>query len=377
MSSSTPAPFQATCLCRANTILIPSSLPRTAHICHCTTCRTSHGTLFAIHTDLESLPFSPSSLPATLKTGKFATERGQTFFCSTCGTWMFASYFYTLEGKLVEGCCVSTGCLSLSPEYLSANPSAKLEDVLSVDFHCLIKDTIDGGAAPWVGDWSKESQMHFFGKWEEPPMPAQKDATALLEKHEYPTGGKELDGWCKCKDVKVRITRDDEATKYKTSICVCDSCRLSTGTDIVPYTRTPRDRCFFVRKSEDGEETVIEWPEVWDEAAKAKLDNLIIYESTPGKVVWGACGGCGARIFYHRYGKKENGKQLVEPMTALFGADDTKGILHLDWLEWEAGAEGAWLMDDAEKAGRAGIVSRNAAEKYNEWVEKVASKQAR
>ncbi|EGX48567.1 hypothetical protein AOL_s00080g196 [Orbilia oligospora ATCC 24927] len=372
---SNPTPLQATCLCRTNTIQIPTTLPLTAHVCHCTTCRTSHGTLFAMHTDLEVLPFSESSPPSTFRVYQSSQDSGKAYFCGTCGTYMFASYFYMREGARHEGFCVSTGCVSLSDSYKSENPTTKLEDVLSVDFHCIIKDTIDGGASPWAGDWSKETQVQFHGNWEEPPMPSQEDAEELGRKYVYPAGRKELDGWCRCKNVKVRITREDTTKKYKTGVCACDSCRLATGTDVATYTWVPRDNAFFVTKSENGEEQIQEWPTIWDDATKAKFGNMIVFESTPGKVVWGACGTCGARIFYQRYGKTfNNGKDLVEPLTALFGADDTQGIMHLDFLDWAVSEDGIYWAEEAEKAGRAGIMTRNVNLMYQKWVKGLQSR---
>ncbi|KAF3145736.1 hypothetical protein TWF703_006878 [Orbilia oligospora] len=336
---SNPTPLQATCLCRTNTIQIPTTLPLTAHVCHCTTCRTSHGTLFAMHTDLDALPFSESSPPSTFRIYQSSQNSGKAYFCGTCGTYMFASYFYMREGARHEGFCVSTGCVSLSDSYQSENPTTKLEDVLSVDFHCIIKDTIDGGASPWAGDWSKETQVQFHGNWEEPPMPSQEDAEELGRKYVYPTRRKELDGWCR-----------------------------------LAYTWVPRDNAFFVTKSENGEEQVQEWPTIWDDATKAKFGNMIVFESTPGKVVWGACGTCGARIFYQTYGKTfKNGKDLVEPLTALFGANDTQGIMHLDFLDWAVSEDGIYWAEDAEKAGRAGIMTRNVNIMYQKWVKGLQS----
>ncbi|EPS44405.1 hypothetical protein H072_1592 [Dactylellina haptotyla CBS 200.50] len=364
-----PAPLKATCLCRQVDLHLPTTLPRTAHACHCTTCRTSHGTLFCMHTDLDSLPFPIDSPPPTLKIYKDSKRTGSAYICTKCATWMFASYFYMYAGERREGCCVSTGCLYLSPEYKAANPTSKLEDVVSIDMHCLVKDTIDGGSASWAGDWSKQ-QVHFHGNWEEPPLASQQHAQDLLKQHSYPTGRKELDGWCKCQGVKVRIVREDETKKYKTILCACDSCRLATGTDIVPYTWVPRDKAFFVMQ-EDGQEKLVEWPQLWDDEAKAKFPSLVVYESTPGKIVWGGCGSCGCRIFYHRYDKEKDGAKIVEPLTGIFGADTTNGILHLDWFQWLTAPEGIWHMEDAEKEGRAGIISRNACEKYQAWVKEL------
>ncbi|KAF3935312.1 hypothetical protein ABW19_dt0206835 [Dactylella cylindrospora] len=366
---STPAPFIARCLCGTNKIPVPTALPRTAHVCHCTTCRTSHGTLFAMHTDLDDLPFPTSSPPSTLSIYKSSPTSGKAFFCSTCGTYMFASYYYMLEGKQNEGKCVSTGCLELSPEYLASEEGKgkKLEDVLAIDFHCVIKDTIDGGAAAWAGDWTREDLVHFKNLWEEAPA-SEDDVKAMLASYTYPSGRKELEGWCRCQSAKVKITRDDENIKYRTSICACDSCRLSTGTDVVPFTRVPRQYATFIK---DGKE--VEWPGTWDDAAKAAFPNLIIYESSPG-TIWGACGTCGARIFYQRPEKDEEGNELVQPLTALFGADTTKGILHLDWLDWVAEEDEAiGFIEDAENAGRAGVISKNMSKKYGEWVRTLRS----
>ncbi|KAK6539170.1 hypothetical protein TWF694_009414 [Orbilia ellipsospora] len=372
------APLQATCLCRQNVIPIKTTLPQPAHICHCTSCRTMHGTLFCMHSDLDELPFSVTSPPPTLKAT--LTDKSPApcyiFTCNNCGTWMFATYFFTRSGELQAGQCVSTGCLSLSPEYKSSNPTAKLEDVINITMHCLIKDTIDGGASSWVGDWSKEKQPHFHGRWDEPPLPSRKDAQALLENHSYPTGRKELDGWCKCQGVKLRIIREDESQKYKAILCACDSCRLAAATDIVPFVLVPRTKAFFVKGGADNQE-LLEWPQAWDDTAKAKFDNMIIYESTPGKVAWGSCRNCGARVFYQRYAKRREGVEVVEPLTGLFGADTTKGILHLDWLDWITSAEsgGIGLIEDAEAEGRAGIITRDANERYKEWVNEIKNAQ--
>ncbi|KAF3904506.1 hypothetical protein AA313_de0208720 [Arthrobotrys entomopaga] len=377
MSEATPqphsAPLQATCLCRQNVIPIKTSLPQAAHICHCTSCRTMHGTLFCMHSDIDELPFPVSSPPPTLK----ATLTNESpspcylFTCNKCGTWMFATYFFKRDGELRAGRCVSTGCLSLSPEYKSANPTTKLEDVINITMHCLIKDTIDGGASSWAGDWSKK-QPHFHGRWDEPPLPSRKDAQALLENHSYPTGRKQLDGWCICKGVKVRITREDDSQRYKAILCACDSCRLAAATDIVPFILAPREKAFFV-KNDKGNEELLEWPKVWDDETKAKFDSLVVYESTPGKVAWGACRNCGARAFYQRYEKRKEGVEVVEPLTGLFGGDTTKGILHLDWLDWipNTKTNGIGFIEDAEAEGRAAIISRDASERYTEWVNEI------
>jgi hypothetical protein len=128
----------ASCLCRAHvysTTVPCSSLPLSAHICHCTTCRHITGSLYSSST---YWPDPPSSLDlSTLKRFSF-TKAVDALSCPTCSS----SMFFVFPGDDTK-LGVLTGVLSnVDGELIQFGGSGG-----GMGF---VRDTMDGGASPWL-----------------------------------------------------------------------------------------------------------------------------------------------------------------------------------------------------------------------------------
>ena len=102
-------------------------------------------------------------------------------------------------------------------------------------------------------------------------------------------------------------------TKYTAVICVCDSCRLSAGVDIIPLTYVPKINV----KHTDG--SVITGYE---------FGTIKAYRSS-AKAVRYFCARCSACVFF----VADNRPALPDIHIGLF--DAKSGALAEDWLDWK------------------------------------------
>ncbi|KAF2494957.1 hypothetical protein BU16DRAFT_527884 [Lophium mytilinum] len=299
--------LKAHCLCNAShvSVAVPTaSLPLAVHLCHCDTCRRTHGSLGLFNAHIPA----PTADFATL-TAYASSQDVKRYFCSTCGTHMLDYDAKTKEWNIsisiVDG-----------PESLW-------------DFreHIYLQDTKDGGLGTWLASvggkplkkWAggaiPDSKSE-FGNWE-PPTPSTTDVSKSKEDI--------LHASCHCGGASFNIARPTPAsrallpplatasddTKWYASNDVCTSCRFSVGSAIVSWAFPTVDRVTLA----DGS------------PYRRVFGTLKEYRSSPD-VSRTFCGVCGATVAYH----VDDRPDLVDVAVGLLEAAD--GARAESWLEW-------------------------------------------
>ncbi|KAL3458381.1 Mss4-like protein [Aspergillus heterothallicus] len=308
----------ARCHCRAVhfTLTLPtSSLPLSAHLCHCTLCRTTHGTPASFHAPLPKgikpsfiAPSSWENLTSYLPPG----SKEPLYFCSTCGCHV--------------GVLNPTGVWGMSISILvDGNEGGK---IWVVDEHIYTEkgSTGDGGIAEVVKSvggqelrvWNPEDTTGGTGF---NPRGSNSNTNTSDD------GDDALLAECNCGGVSFKISRPrqdflnsprskgwihpSDETKWLALFDVCDDCRLLTGAHVSTW--------LFVRT---------------DHISPPLPPNLLIgntmkrYESTPGEVSRTFCGTCGATVFC--WVKKRQG--IVDIATGILRAKE--GVMLEKWAVW-------------------------------------------
>ncbi|KAI0126378.1 glutathione-dependent formaldehyde-activating enzyme [Xylariales sp. AK1849] len=309
------------CYCKSihYTLSLPtSSLPLPTHICHCSVCRYTHGTLCIFHAPLPSGVAPEFVAPSSLDKSTAYTWSGSQstrYFCSTCGCHMG----------------------DVSPDdgswVISTSLFAKTETVYEIKTHVFTESAPGGG----LNDWLPRIGDRDLKIWN-----AKDGSAAPVEsKSETDSEGRErLRAQCHCGGVSFTIPRPTEEvlsdpilkdivspvdkSKWIGTLDACDDCRLTSGTHIVPWTFIPLDLC----------------------EPKIKPDLLIgtskTFVSSPG-ILRSFCGTCGANVFYSYDGRRPNEKQnIVDVSVGILRAPE--GVKAEKWLSWRAGSIG-WEKD--------------------------------
>lgn len=245
-------PVTAECLCKRHkfTIAIPrSSLPLGATTCHCDSCRHFTGALYSIDAPWSSEAFG-AIRQSTLKWYDFSAAL-KILFCGTCSAPMFwESPVRDPNGSGEEGgrkFTVFVGALS------NEGPRGLVE----VGKHMFVGDTKDGGASMWMRGMNGEGKpavkryVEFKKEGEElaEDWPGQEYVDQLAAKQQE--ADDEVPIRCHCGGVDLVFLRkeaerefrakqvdelprivDPETRKYVAGFDVCNSCRLSFGSDI-------------------------------------------------------------------------------------------------------------------------------------------------
>lgn len=361
----------ATCYCKSvqYTIKIPTSkLPLPVHLCHCTICRYTHGTLCVFHTRLPdgiSPTFIPPSSPAQLTGYKHANAQAERFFCSTCGCHIGDRGINELSDGTTgqnDGWVVATSLFSEHGE-----------DIFPIKTHCFT-DGLSGGSGlfswlPTVGErevkvWNPDPSSGWgstgVGRKETPPEQEWDEA-----------GNERLRAECHCGGVSFTIPRptvpaiqnDPFLSKYisprdpnRWIACVdpCQDCRLQCGTHVTAWTFVPRAHLL---------------PPI-PPGLGPSYGTLKTFVSSPG-VLRGFCGTCGATIFYSCEDRTPTPEQqIIDVSVGVLRAPE--GILAENWLTWRAGGNRIAKYDSAFKFDSVFTVSLSqglekwSIEKYGE-----------
>ncbi|KAI0391828.1 hypothetical protein F5Y17DRAFT_460425 [Xylariaceae sp. FL0594] len=268
----------AECLCKANifTTRVPrSQLPLEAVFCHCDSCRHVTG---AMHSSEIMWSSSSAIQPSSSGLKRYAfSERLGLLFCRVCGTPMFfesAKPTAAAGGKEGLEYGVFTGVLK-NIDLGQNNLLFKITD------HVFVRDTLDGGATPWLCDTNDEAAPRLWvggrGKselWTSPPPPQpQPQPQPQSQPPSTSSQGKEDDESkddiysipvrCKCSGVDLLLRpstvafakekeeeqQQDENKKLllpwfidpvtrrsHADYDACDSCRLACGADVLNWT---------------------------------------------------------------------------------------------------------------------------------------------
>ncbi|KAI3392923.1 hypothetical protein diail_4972 [Diaporthe ilicicola] len=327
---STTKTLTASCYCKAVqcSIDIPTAkLPLSVHLCHCSICRYTHGTLCIFHAVLPSgiVPkfTTPSSL-ANLTGYKHTHAQSERFFCTTCGCHVGDRDLEAPEGASPGAEMEWRVSTSLFSEHG--------EDVFQMKTHCFTEGSTGGSGLfdflPRMGD----REMKTFnpgpdsGWW----SASMKDETP---KQEFDTQGNEvLRAGCHCGGVSFTIprptvpaVRDDpflsryvspaDEGKWKAFLDVCDDCRLNAGVQVVPWVPVPR--------------ALIQPPMPPGLEPYGTLKTYVSSEGT----LRAFCGGCGATVLFGCDSRTPSPEQQIVSVAAgLLRAPE--GVLAEKWVTW-------------------------------------------
>lgn len=350
--------IKARCLCGNFTTDIPvgtKSLPLSAWMCHCDTCRRSSGTLCTTYLLPDNPSFQPDpSLLGRLK-GYKSSENITRYFCPTCGCHVL------WNGPEQDTWDIPTGCLE------------KIDDVIQFKGHIYVKDTVDGGSADFITQHAGNPlSIHGTGSdsqelapgWRNTSEPQSVDQHARLHAH------------CACSGISFYIARPSTTSsdtaaphpdvlvpsdsgppnshenetwwlrayknKFLGGMCVCDSCRLVTGFEFVQWAFVPTSDITL------------------DPAGKIPFSrsfgSLASYRSSD-KATRHFCKDCGATVFWD--GDIRPG--LIDVAVGLLDAPE--GSRAESWLEWAT--EKVSFREDAEHRSKSLL---EAAERgLGEW----------
>jgi len=321
----------AQCYCKAVhfTVTLPTaSLPLKVHLCGCSICRYTHGTLSVFHATLPDRiapQFVAPSSAAHLTGYRHAAARSERFFCSTCGCAIGdVSVEQGTEGEW-------NVASSIFADHSEAN--------FLINSHCLT-DCLPGG--PGAGGF--EQLLPRLGDRELTVWnPAKDDSEwnmAVVESApEVDAEGRErLRAQCHCGGVAFTLPRptvpavtDDpylrkwispvDESKWIATLDACNDCRLVNGTHAIPWTFVPR--------------ALLEPPMP---RALAPYGTMKAFASSEG-VLRGFCGTCGATVVYSCDDRVPTEAQaVIDVAVGVLRAPE--GVLAEKWLTWRTGRLG-------------------------------------
>jgi hypothetical protein len=299
-------------------------------MCHCSICRRTHGALCTFHARIPK----PSSLEGMTAYKTSPESEGTRYFCTKCGTQMCDG-----SDKSEEGWCISTGVVD------------KVDGIFDFKNHIFVPSTKDGGFSDFVPKIGDQTLKCWEGhQYESPELaPDWKDSIAKTTVQSAPN--ERLHAHCHCGGVSFYMIRPDygspafkldfpglampgpeprdrpnefeqgnywigtDRSKFITGSCVCASCRLGAGCDVVQWAFVPT----FAISQTDGS------------PFSRLFGTLKEYNSSDSK--WRRfCRTCGAAIFWHDMDERPN---VVDVAVGILDAES--GARAEDWLEWRAG----------------------------------------
>ena len=131
--------FAAECHCknaRLELFFQEKDLPLIAHICHCESCRRTHGTLGTFHAASPKAP----TLAVLSSLSKYTSSANVSrYFCSTCGA-------HVVDHTRGDDSWVIATALFQKPQ-----------SIVRYEYHMFIADTLDGGQSDWVNSVQGQS----------------------------------------------------------------------------------------------------------------------------------------------------------------------------------------------------------------------------
>jgi hypothetical protein len=357
--------LNASCLCgnaKFQITLPNTSLPLDAHLCHCSICRRTHGTLCTFHARIPK----PSSLEGMTGYKTSPDSKGTRYFCSKCGTQMCDG-----SDDNAKDWCISTGVVD------------KTEGIFEFKHHIFVPSTGDGGFSEFLPKIGDRALKYWEGHQEESRelTPAWKDSITKTADPE-PKDDR-LHAHCHCGGVSLYLSRPNyesspafkadfpdlpmpgpeprdrqkeyeqnnwwiatSRSKFIAGNCACTSCRLGAGCEIVQWAFVPI--CFVTQA--DGS------------PCSRLFGTLKEYNSSDS--TWRTfCGTCGASVFWQNMVHRP---KVINIAVGLF--DDESGARADGWFEWRTSKLSGF--DDALNKDLAGSVKDGA----KKWSEGMAAK---
>ncbi|KAL2188128.1 hypothetical protein L209DRAFT_750922 [Thermothelomyces heterothallicus CBS 203.75] len=369
----------AQCHCKSVqfTITVPTSaLPLPVHLCHCSICRYTHGTLSCVHAPLpkgvEPSFVPPSALESSV-TGYIhsAQATSERYFCSTCGCHIGDRSLKPDPDTGRPHWCVATSVFTVHDE-----------DTFQIRSHIFSAPETEPNLATWLPTINSRPIHH----WNPPPPPPPQNAdrdrddkppSAVATPPPAQAAGAPdpdhhllLPAQCHCGGVRFAIVAPSEteaadplaarflrragsALKRVACLCLCRDCRLVSGAHAVAWTFVPRSRIrppTLLPPSPGG----------WgggvsgsggDEGGgggggggggNSSATTLRTYRSSD-KVMRAFCGVCGATVFYAFDGDERTagaggngsgeGDWVVDVAVGLL-RDPRGTVAAEDWLAW-------------------------------------------
>lgn len=323
----------AACYCKTvqYTLDVPlSELPLPVHICHCSICRYTHGTLCSFHASLPKNihpKFTALSSLNKLSSYRHANATTERLFCSTCGCH--------IGDRILEKSGDASATASDEWVIATALFSEHGEDVFQLKTHCETQSLIQGAGLhkflPKVGDRELEIESTEF----QDSQQAAKMQHNLAQPEKDEEGNEVLRAECHCGGVSftfprpTALVRNDpylskfvspvDNSKWVACVDVCGYCRLQSGALATGWTFVPR--------------THIKPP--MPPFLGPYGSTLKTYSSSPG-ALRGFCGTCGATaLFVNNERTPSLEQQIIDVSVGLLRAPE--GVLAEEWLTWRAG----------------------------------------
>ncbi|AEO58254.1 hypothetical protein MYCTH_80223 [Thermothelomyces thermophilus ATCC 42464] len=327
----------AKCHCKSvqYTITVPTSaLPLPVHLCHCSVCRYTHGTLSSVHAPLPKgiePSFVPPSVLESSVTGYVhsAQATSERYFCSTCGCHIGDRSLKPDPDTGRPHWCVATSVFTVHDE-----------DTFQIRSHIFSAPETEPNLATWLPVINSRPIHH----WNPPPRPQQQqqqqNADRDRDRDDKPPSACHCGGVCfaivapseteAADPLAARFLRRAGSSltlKRVACLCLCRDCRLVSGAHAVAWTFVPRSR--------------IRPPTLLPPSATT----LRTYRSSD-KVTRAFCGVCGATVFYaldddeRTAGAWGNGggegDWVVDVAVGLL-MDPRGTVAAEDWLAWRTG----------------------------------------
>ncbi|CAK7209886.1 hypothetical protein SBRCBS47491_000592 [Sporothrix bragantina] len=317
----------AKCHCEAVhfSITVPvSALPLGVHLCHCSVCRTTHGTYTCFHAPLPDgvrpVFAAPSSLEGSTTGYRHAKAACTRYFCKTCGCHIGDDDYE--EGKAIE-----------NPGWRIASSlfGHGLHDDGSPDQAFMLRSHALTNSAPsGFHEWLPTLGSRTLPKWNPKPgdafYPPATDIPYEPNDPEYDADGREvLRAECHCGGVSFTIARPADCTgemasrspklpdRWLACLDTCDDCRLVDGAHVIGWGEVPLASLV---------------PKV---TADLELGTLKRYQSSKG-AMRAFCSVCGATVFFRNL---ETSASNVDVATGLLRAPE--GVTAHRWLHWRHG----------------------------------------
>jgi hypothetical protein len=301
--------FHCHCNLASYTLSVPSSsLPLGSAICHCSSCRHVTGQLAG---SFVAVP-PQVELDVSNLTRYASSEWYTRYFCPRCGADVanYAGGRWRLCTGLLEKDVFAKGWLQRKQIF--------------------VEGTGDGGMSVWLPDLEKMA-----GGAE--GMPPEKGTYFAPERIDWSSegtrGGGKVFASCHCRGVQFMLTGPkhddlspglyadggkwwlrDSGLHYAAVFDACESCRLTTGFELVAWAHVPRANICMV----DGSPFQLE------------AGTLAHYESSPG-IQRDFCMRCGATVFFRKDGRKP---EIWDVAVGLLQVES--GARAEEWFGWDA-----------------------------------------
>lgn len=294
------------CKLASYTLSIPSSsLPLSSAFCHCTSCRHVTGQPAG---SFAALP-PEITLDVTPLTRYASSDWYTRYFCPQCG-----AHVVNFAGVTWRVC---TGLLD------------RMEEKVLERNHIFVEDTVDGGMSVWL------PSLVAFPKGGDDEARGKVGTYFVPQPRAQEEGAETVVASCHCGGVRFMLTqpedggeaapdvgrgdgrwwlRDGDRRRYAAVLDACESCRRTTGIEVVAWAHVPRVNVRML----DGS------------LFEVGAGTIRSYQSSSG-ICRDFCGACGAAVFFRKDGRDG---EVWDVAVGLLEAES--GARAEGWLGWDA-----------------------------------------